>query len=285
MIILDIIIDALLDSIKMLPFLYCAFLLMEFIEHHTEEKLAMTLEKAGRSTLGGPAVGAALGCIPQCGFSIAASNLYASGIISAGTLMAVFISTSDEAIPVLLAHPEQASVLWKLILIKVIIAVIAGALFGILMKLVFKDKNDSHFEDICVDCGCENHSIWFSSFKHSLRIFIFVLIVNLIMGAVMTFAGEEAVSEALKGMGIFQPFAAALVGLIPNCASSVILTELYAVGGISFGTCAGGLCAGAGMGLAVLFRADKDIRKNLFFLGYLYAVGVISGIVINLFTA
>ena len=125
--ILDIILDALLDSAKMLPFLYLTFLLMEFIEHHAADKLALALEKAGHSNIGGAAVGAALGCVPQCGFSIAASNLFSSRIIGAGTLMAVFISTSDEAIPILLAHPDQISSLWKLIAAKFIIAIIAGA--------------------------------------------------------------------------------------------------------------------------------------------------------------
>ena len=124
--ILDIVLDALIDSVKMLPFLYAAFLLMEFIEHHAGEKLSLALEKAGHSKLGGAAVGAALGCVPQCGFSIAASNLYASRIIGAGTLMAVYISTSDEAIPVLLAHPDQFDALWKLIAAKLVIAVIGG---------------------------------------------------------------------------------------------------------------------------------------------------------------
>lgn len=281
--ILDIILDALLDSAKMLPFLYLTFLLMEFIEHHAADKLALTLEKAGHSNIGGAAVGAALGCVPQCGFSIAASNLFSSRIIGAGTLMAVFISTSDEAIPILLAHPDQISSLWKLIAAKFIIAIIAGALFGILIKLFVKEPDDAEFDQICTTCGCDNHSIWLSAFHHTLEIFVFILIVNLIMNSIMEFAGQDNVSAFLNGIGFLQPFASALVGLIPNCAASVIITELYASGSISFGTAVGGLCTGAGVGLAVLFRTNKNLKENIIFLVYLYFIGVLSGSVLNLF--
>lgn len=283
--IMDIILDAVIDSVKMLPFLYVAFLLMEFLEHRAGDKLAGALERAGHSNLGGSAVGAALGCVPQCGFSIAASNLYSSGVIGAGTLMAVFISTSDEAVPILLAHPEMISSMWKLIAAKVIIAIIAGCLFGFVIKLFSKNDDDTHFEEICVNCGCENHGIWFSSLKHTVSIFLFILIVNLVLGFVLGFAGEENVSAFLQGMGIFQPFVAALVGLIPNCAASVIITELYAGGNIAFGTAVGGLCTGAGMGLAVLFRTNKKMKENVVFLVYLYLIGVLAGILLNVFTA
>lgn len=278
----DIFLDAVIDSVKMLPFLYAAFLLMEFIEHRAGSKLSEALEKAGRSGLGGAAAGAALGCIPQCGFSAAASNLYAGRIIGAGTLMAVYISTSDEAVPVLLAHPEMIGSLWKLLAAKIVIAVIGGVLFGSVMKLFFKKEEDVSFEEICTSCGCGDHSIWFSSLKHTLNIFAFVFLVNLIMGMILGVAGEENVSAFLDRMGAFQPFAASLVGLIPNCASSVIITELYAGGNIPFGTAVGGLCTGAGVGLAVMFRANKNMKENFLILAYLYAVGALSGTLLNL---
>ena len=279
--ILDVVLDALIDSAKMLPFLYAAFLLMEFIEHHAAEKLSLALEKAGHSKLGGAVSGAVLGCVPQCGFSIAASNLYASRIIGAGTLMAVYISTSDEAIPVLLAHPDKIGSLWKLIAAKLIIAVIGGVIFSYIGKLFLSNDEETDFDEMCSECGCENHSIWFSAFKHTVSIMIFILIVNLLLGLVIGFAGEENVAAFLNNMGIWQPFAAALVGMIPNCAASVIITELYAAGSIPFGTAVGGLCTGAGMGLAVLFRTNKKIKDNLIFVLFLYITGVISGIVIN----
>ncbi len=278
----EIIIDALMDSVKMLPFLYAAFLLMEYIEHKAGDKLAAALEKAGHSAFAGSGLGAALGCIPQCGFSIAAANLYSSRIIGAGALMAVFISTSDEAVPVLLAHPDMAGRLWGLIAVKIIIAIIMGSLFGVIMKKLFKDDDDPCFEEICTECGCGEHGIWFSSLKHTVKIFLFILLVNLILGFVLGIAGEERLKIFLEGLGIFQPFAAALVGLIPNCASSVVLTELYASGAISFGTAAGGLCSGAGMGLAVLFKANKNLKENSAFLLYLLLTGGLAGMILNM---
>ncbi|MBQ5331872.1 MAG: arsenic efflux protein [Oscillospiraceae bacterium] len=279
--ILDVVIDALLDSVKMLPFLYAAFLLMEFIEHHAGEKLSTVLEKAGHSKLGGAAAGAALGCVPQCGFSIAATNLYASRIIGAGTLMAVYISTSDEAIPILIAHPDKISSLWELIAAKLIIAVIGGVLFSYIGKFLLSNDDEADFDEMCSECGCGSHGIWISALKHTISIFIFILIVNFVLGLIIGFAGEENVADFLNSMGIFQPFAAALVGMIPNCAASVIITELYANGSIPFGTAVGGLCTGAGMGLAVLFRTNKKIKDNLIFVLFLYIIGVLSGILIN----
>ncbi|MCI7768302.1 MAG: arsenic efflux protein [Oscillospiraceae bacterium] len=279
--ILDIVLDALLDSVKMLPFLYAAFLLMEFIEHHAGEKLSTALEKAGHSKFGGAAAGAALGCVPQCGFSIAATNLYASRIIGAGTLMAVYISTSDEAIPILIAHPDKIGSLWKLIAAKLVIAIIGGVLFSYIGKFLLSNDDEADFDEMCSGCGCGSHGIWISALKHTVSIFIFILIVNLVLGLIIGFAGEDNVASFLNNMGIWQPFAAALVGMIPNCAASVIITELYANGSIPFGTAVGGLCTGAGMGLAVLFRTNKKIKDNLIFVLFLYIIGVLSGILIN----
>lgn len=274
---------AVIDTAKMIPFLYLAFLLMEFIEHHAGTKLADFLKKAGQSSLGGSLAGAALGCIPQCGFSIAASNLYSSRIISAATLMAVFISTSDEALPILIAHPDMIGSVWTLIAAKIIIAVIGGVLFGMLLNKFFKHNDNADFDEICSECGCGKHGIWVSALKHTLGIVVFILIINILLGIIIEIAGEENVSAFLNNMGILQPFASALVGLIPNCASSVIITELYAAGNIPFGTAVGGLCTGAGMGLAVLFKTNSDMKENFFFLFYLYFIGVISGIVLNIF--
>lgn len=281
----DVLLDALIDSAKMLPFLFLAFLLMEFIEHKAGDKLVNFLQKNGGGRVGSAAVGAVVGCVPQCGFSVAASNLYAGRVISFGTLIAVFISTSDEAIPILLAHPDRASVIWKLIAAKIMIAAAAGIIADIIVKIFKLDKGGEAIEDICSEsgCGCGSHGIWYSSLKHTVNIFIFILIVNLILGFVMAFVGAEAVEAFLGSMGIFQPIVTGLVGMIPNCAASVLVTELYAEGAISFGSAMAGLCTGAGVGLAVLFRANKNIREDLIITGILYAVGVLSGTVLNLF--
>lgn len=283
--ILDVLLDALIDSAKMLPFLFLAFLLMEFIEHRAGDKLVSFLKKNGGGRVGSAALGAVIGCVPQCGFSVAASNLYAGRVISVGTLIAVFISTSDEAIPILLAHPDRISAIWKLIAAKIIIAAAAGIIADIIVKIFKLERDSESIEDMCEEtgCGCGSHGIWYSSLKHTVNIFIFILIVNLVLGFVMALVGEEAVESFLGGMGIFQPIVTGFVGMIPNCAASVLVTELYAEGAISFGSAIAGLCTGAGVGLAVLFRANKNVCENLIITGVVYAVGVLSGMILNLF--
>lgn len=282
---LDVLLDALLDTAKMLPFLFLAFLLMEFIEHKAGDRLADFLGKAGNVPAAGPAAGAVLGCIPQCGFSVAAANLYAGRLVTLGTLISVFIATSDEAIPVLLAHPEMLGSVWKLIAVKIVAAFAAGIAVDLIVKIFGITTSGESFEEICSEsgCGCGSHGIWYSSFRHTLSVGIFIFIVNLVIGAAMSFAGSEAVEHFIGGMGVFQPFAAGLVGMIPNCAASVLITELYAEGTISFGTAAAGLCTGAGIGLAVLFRANKNVKENLVITGIVYAAGVVCGIILNLF--
>lgn len=281
----DIALDALIDSAKMLPFLFLAFLLMEYLEHKTGDKLVNFLRKSGGGRTGSAAIGALVGCVPQCGFSVAASNLYAGRVISVGTLIAVFLSTSDEAVPVLLAHPEKAGMIWKLLAVKVIIAAAAGIAVDLIIKLMKIKTDDENIGDMCMEsgCGCGSHGIWYSSFRHTISIIIFIFIVNLILGSVMSLVGEDNVKHFLENMGVFQPLLAGLVGMIPNCAASVLITELYAEGAIAFGTAIAGLCTGAGIGLAVLFRANRSIRENLIITGIVYAVGTISGIIINLF--
>lgn len=280
----DVLLDALIDSAKMLPFLFLAFLLMEFIEHRAGDKLVTFLRKSGGGRAGGAALGAVAGCVPQCGFSVAAANLYAGRVITMGTLISVFISTSDEAIPILLAHPERIGAIWRLIAAKIIIAAAAGIITDIVIKALRLEKDSEGIEDICTEsgCGCGSHGIWYSSLKHTVNIFAFILIVNIVFGMIMAFAGENTVKNFLGGMGIFQPVLSGIIGMIPNCAASVLITELYAEGAIAFGSAVSGLCAGAGMGLAVLFRTNKNIRENLVITGMIYAVGVLSGMVLML---
>lgn len=277
--ILDILTDALLDSLKMLPFLFAAFLFMEYFEHKAGDKLANALKKMGGF---GSVGGALIGCIPQCGFSVAASNLYAGELITAGTLLAVFLSTSDEAVPVLLAHPEHAGAVWKLLLIKVIIAIIAGLLLDLCLKLFKRKRRDEPFEEFCSDCGCGEHGIFYSSFRHTLNIFIFILLVNILLNGVISFVGEDRFSEFLAGIRVFQPFVAGLVGMIPNCAASVVITELFVQGGITTGSAVAGLSTGAGVGLAVLFKSNKSVKENIFITAMLYLVGTFSGLLIDL---
>lgn len=282
---LDTAFHALIDSAKMIPFLFLAFLLMELLEHKAGDKLVNFLRKSGGGRTGSAAVGALLGCVPQCGFSVIASNFYAGRVITAGTLVAVFLSTSDEAVPILLAHPDKAGMIWKLLLTKVIIAAVAGIVVDLVMKALKIKADDEHIGDLCDEagCGCGSHGIWYSALKHTIGIAIFIIIVNLVLGTVFGLVGEENVKHFLENMGVLQPVVAGLVGMIPNCAASVLITELYAEGAIEFGTAIAGLCTGAGIGLAVLFRANKSLKENLVITAIVYVVGVISGIVINLF--
>ncbi|MEG0615855.1 MAG: putative manganese transporter [Oscillospiraceae bacterium] len=278
--VLDVMKDAVIDSLKMLPFLFGAYLLIEFLEHKMSGKLEGVLQKMG---VFGPIGGAAIGCVPQCGFSVMASNLYAGRLITVGTLMAVFISTSDEAIPIILANPKSAKMIGLLLLIKVIVAIVAGVLIDLFIRFFGKkDKADKPFEEICANCDCEHHGIFISALRHTIGIFIFVLIVNLVLNAVIMSVGEETVSSFLTSIKFFQPVIAAFIGLIPNCASSVILTQLFIQGGLTFGSLIAGLSTGAGLGLVVLFKANKHMKQNFAMLGGLLAIGIFAGIIVDL---
>lgn len=278
--ILETVFDAVLDSVKTLPFLFGVYLLMEFMEHKSDNKIEKLLEKAGPM---GPVAGSLLGLFPQCGFSVAASNLYVGRVISVGTLMAVYIATSDEAIPIIIAHPESISVLWKLLLTKFILAIIFGIIIDIMIKLILKKNPDEKpFEEICSGCGCE-HGIVRSAIRHSLGIFLAILITNLVLGFVIAFVGEETISSALMTVKPLQPVIASFVGLIPNCSASVVLTELYLKGGLTFGSLVAGLSTGAGMGLVVLFKTNtKHIKQNIFILTGLILIGILCGTAIDL---
>lgn len=273
----DIILDTLLDCAKMLPFLFLAFLLLEAIEHHTGGKINNILAKSGTA---GPLVGSLLGCIPQCGFSVFSANLYSGGIITLGTLIAVFVSTSDEAILILLAQPDRGFEILKLIIAKVIIAVIAGYIIDLILKR--HPSKQKHVEDMCKDCGCHNHhGILKPALYHTGKILVFLLLIVFVLNFAVETLGIEKISKLLLGNSIFQPFIAALIGLIPNCAASVLLTELYLEGAISFASVVAGLCTGAGAGLLVLFKENRNVKENLKIVGILYLVGVISGIILT----
>lgn len=278
----DIILDTLLDSVKMLPFLFGAYLLIEFLEHKASDKLKNALSKSGNH---GIVVGAILGTVPQCGFSVAAANLYSGKVITLGTLIAVFISTSDEAIPVLLSSPGNAGVLLKLIIAKIVIALIAGFLVDFVLKARHVQENEPELQDhnvLCHHCGCE-HGIIRSAIKHTVSIFLFILLVSFVLNGLITWIGQDTISKVLLTDSVFQPFIAALIGLIPNCAASVMLVQLFLAGSLSFGSVVAGLCTGAGIGLAVLFRANRNWKKNLLILLLLYGIGSISGLMIHLF--
>ena len=276
--ILHVLLHALIETLKTVPFLLIAYLLMEFIEHKASEKMEASLKKLGKA---GPAIGSAIGVIPQCGFSASASNLYTAGLITEGTLISVFLATSDEAIPLLIGHQEARSDIWLLILCKIGIGILAGFIIDFIYK---KIKIQKVAIDLCQDCGCEEDGgIWKPAFKHTLKISIFILIVNAVLGFAMALLGPERLNTMLLSGNLAQPFITALVGLIPNCAVSVALTELYIGGTLSFGSCVAGLCSGAGVGLTVLFKANKCKKENLRIVAILYGISALFGFILMLF--
>ena len=281
---LDALLDALIDGVKMLPFLYLAYLLIEWLERHHGERIENALAGGGQW---GFLPGALLGCVPQCGFSAVASNLYASRVITPGTLLAVFIATSDEAIPLLAAEPSQWSSLVLLIVCKVIFAIAGGALLDMPLRRILPHSLYGGYAGSADDVDCheehEEHSgIFLAALRHTLEIFVFILVFSFLIGLVFESVGEDVLVSVLGSMGIFQPMLTALVGLIPNCAASVLLAQLYVQGAIGFGSLFAGLTAGAGVGLAVLWRVNPSWKQNVFITGLLWAVGAAAGMLLQL---
>lgn len=268
---LEVILDAVLDALKTLPFLFAAYLLLELLEHRRAGKPPVLLQKLG------PLGGAVLGCVPQCGFSVAAANLYAARFITPGTLLAVFLATSDEAVLILLSQPQALPEVAKLLGVKLV----AGAAAGFLLDLALRPSTQPNPHPLCEEahCGCGEggHGIAGAALRHTLRIFLFLLGINLVLGLALHVIGEEALSRLLLSGSVFQPLLAGLLGFIPNCAASVLLTELYLSGALSFGSAVAGLCTGAGLGLAVLFRVNRPQKENLALAGALYAAAVATG--------
>jgi hypothetical protein len=280
---LHVLIHTLLDSAKMLPFLFLSYLIIEFIEHKSSKKIERTLKNSGKY---GPVIGGLLGSFPQCGFSITAATLYASRVITLGTLVAVFLTTSDEAIPVLLSHPENMPMMFKIIGFKLII----GICFGFIIDLLFRKKHTpkeeleqatEHIHNMCSHCDCNNKGILKPALKHTLNVFIFILIFSFILNITIHFIGEEMLSKLLMTGSVFQPIISGLIGLIPNCASSVLLTELFLSGNISFASIIAGLSSGSGIGLVILFKENKNLKENLKILALVYAIGVSIGLLIE----
>ena len=275
---LEVIQDALIDSIKLLPFLFITYLIMEYIEHKTSQKAKDTIKKSGKF---GPLIGSILGIFPQCGFSVSATNLYAARVITLGTLISVYLSTSDEMLPIFISEAVPVSTILKILLVKLVIGMLAGFLIDVFLRIKNKNKQEEEkIVDLCEKdhCHCD-HGIIKSSLKHTLNIFIFILIITLLINIAIYFIGEERIAEIIGLNPLLGPVIAGLIGLIPNCASSVIITQLYLENIISAATMISGLLVGAGVGLAVLFRTNKGIKQNIKIVGLLYLIGVISGVI------
>ena len=269
------------DSLKMFPFLLLAFLVVESLEHQSS---AWMQKAVSRGDTVGPVIGALLGCITQCGFSVVAANLYSGGVVSLGTLLAVFLSTSDEAVLILMGNPGSGGDILKLIICKALIGVAAGYAVDIMLHFRRNRKRRTP-HDLCdgVNCGCDSHhGIFRPALYHAGKLTIYLLIFNFALGLMIELIGEDTLAKVLLNGHLLQPFLTAAIGLIPNCASSILITELYLSAGIGFGSAVAGLCSGAGVGLAVLFRVHKDKKKSLQIMGILYLIAAVSGMFVQL---
>lgn len=275
---LDIILETLVDGVKLIPFLFVAFIVIELIEHKLSTKSKKIISESGKF---GPGVGSLLGLFPQCGFSVMATNLYITRIITLGTLISVYLSTSDEMLPILLSRNVEMSLILKILAIKFLIGMIAGYIIDFIFRKKINSNKDNNY-DICEQehCHCE-HSIVVSALKHTLNTLIFIMLISFVLNIGFEYIGEDNVSKIFMKNSLFGPFVASLVGLIPNCGASIMLTELYLNSAISFSSLIGGLLTGSGVAILVLFKSNKNIKESLAILFTIYGIGVISGIIIE----
>ncbi len=276
----EVLLHGLYETLNLVPFLFLTYLLMEFIEHKASDRLNGFMHRAG---VFGPIIGGVLGVLPQCGFSAAAANFYAARVISMGTLIAVFLSTSDEMLPILLSGGISVSNIAVILIYKCAVAILLGFGIDLILRLLHRGKEEINIDAICDEdnCHCER-GIFYSALHHTLTISGFVLIVTVIINAIVTFVGTEAMAEIFYDKPVLSHIVSSVFGLIPNCAASVALTAFYTGGMISAGTMMSGLFSGAGVGVLVLFKMNKDIRENLFIVGALILSGTVFGLIFDL---
>ncbi|MBD5521481.1 MAG: arsenic efflux protein [Lachnospiraceae bacterium] len=278
---LDVIFDTLLDCVKLLPFLFLTYLAMEYIEHKAGERIQETIKKSGKC---GPLIGSILGAFPQCGFSAAASNLYAARIITLGTLISIYLSTSDEMLPILISQQVGAAMIWKILALKVLIGMVAGFLIDIVRNMFLKKEKEAlQIEQLCEHhhCHCEK-GIVKSAFRHTIEIFIYLLLITFVLNIFIALIGEDFLANLLLNRPVIGEVIAGLVGLIPNCAASVVITQLYLNGILNEGAMMAGLLVGAGVGILVLLRVNDRPKENVRIITLLYVLGVAAGIIVEL---
>ena len=277
----EILLDTIIDSIKILPFLFITYVIMEYIEHKMSQKSKETIKKAGKW---GPLLGSSVGIIPQCGFSVSATNLYSARVISLGTLMAVYLSTSDEMIPIFISEKVPIFTLLQILAIKFLIGIIFGFIIDFVLRARNKEKQEEKIEEICEHehCHCEKNGILKSAIKHTINILIYIFIITLVINFIVEWVGEDNIATFVGNHAILGPAISSLIGLIPNCAGSVIITNLYIQNIISGASLIAGLLTGAGVGLIILFKTNKNIKENFSIVGLLYIIGVLSGVVLQM---
>ncbi|MGN0402197.1 MAG: putative manganese transporter [Acetatifactor sp.] len=274
--------EVLLETLTIVPFLFLAYLAMEYLEHKAGKKAEALVKRAGQF---GPVFGGLLGVIPQCGFSAAASNLYAGRVITLGTLLAVYLSTSDEMLLIMISSDSEKATALKILgilALKVFIGILTGLVIDIVLRSRDKEEHE-HIHSLCEHdhCHCEE-GIVKSAIIHTLQITFFILVISAALELLFFYMGEDSLSGIVMNHPVLGPVLASLVGLIPNCAGSVALTELYLEGVIGIGSMLAGLLTGSGVGLLVLFRVNHHRKENFMILGLLYGIGVIVGILAEL---
>ena len=273
------------DTAKVVPFLFLTYLLMEFLEHKAGGVPERWLRGSGKV---GPLVGGALGVLPQCGFSAAATGFYTGRMITTGTLIAVYLSTSDEMLPILISSGAPIPTILKLLVTKLVIGIGAGFAIDGIARLIRKGKPDEQepgIEELCEreNCDCGDRFV-LSALKHTVYITVFLLIFTFVLNLGIELIGEENIKSVVLDRPVLGSLLAALVGLIPNCASSVALTSLFVDGVISSGTLLSGLMVNAGIGLAILFRNNRPVKDSLRVVGILFGISVVCGILIDVTT-
>ena len=276
----EVFLDGLIHTLKIIPFLFLAYLFMEFIEHKASEKLISFMKGSGKL---GPAIGGAFGVLPHCAFSAAASNLYTGRVITLGTLVAVFLATSDEMLPIMLSEGIALPTVFAILGYKLVAAVIAGFATDLILRLLRKDEKDINIDEICENdnCHCER-GILHSAIHHTLTISLFIFIVTILINALVFFIGSETLGSVMSAVPFVSHITASLIGLIPGCAASVALTKLGLSGIVSVGAMMSGLFSAAGVGLIVLFRVNKHRKENFVILAILIASGIIFGLIADL---
>ena len=287
---IDVLLDALLDSLKILLIVFAVNIVIAFFE----SKITNSLEKSRKWS---QIVGSTLAIIPECGFSVVSTDLYKKKHITAGTLIAVYIATSDEAIPIVLSYPNKYLELLFLILIKLAIGIVIGYLVDLLFSKAKKMVHEHvEHEDEChhheeVHVGCCKHEIedenkvhryLIHPLKHSLKIFLFVLIINIAFGTMLYYIGEERITEFITMNSYLTPLFTCIIGLIPNCASSLLISKLYVLDAIGFGALVGGLIVNAGLGPMILLKDKENFKSNLSIFGILIVVGLLTGYIITI---
>lgn len=299
----EVLTDAFIDTAKMIPLLLVIYTGIEFVEYRFGRTIREKVKTAGKA---GPLLGAGFGAVPQCGFSVISTALYTQRLISMGTLLAVYISTSDEAVPIILAHPNRAGIIIPLLAVKLVIAVAAGYAVDLMLRSSTgpaevevcatsaeemtlespaEDEHPSSSEEGCCGHHCamdkpDYLELLLHPVIHTLKVFVFIFIVSLILNLVMFRVGS-GISKILLNQSVFQPVIVGLIGLIPNCAASVAITEVFLKGGISFGSAVAGLSASAGLGMLVLLKENQNVRDTLKIIGLLYVISAAAGIVVQ----